>query len=225
MHQHHTPNRLLTYATTAGMELALLGWVAIGLRLGRTPFRALFGTVGKGFRNAILDFGIAALFWIGALIVLGTMGLLWTSVEYAVSLRHPTSRTSRVEPFEENHRESLRAVEQLAPSNGAEAACWVLLCCFAGTIEELVFRGYLQAQFTAWAKDEATWGVVFSALLFGAAHGYQGARSMFLLAVFGALFSVLAIVRRNLRAGIFAHSWHDLIAGFALALLRSRHLL
>jgi hypothetical protein len=48
---------------------------------------------------------------------------------------------------------------------------------------------------------------------------------MVLLAVFGALFSVLAIFRRGLRAGIFAHSWHDLIAGLALAFLRAHHLL
>jgi hypothetical protein len=37
------------------------------------------------------------------------------------------------------------------------------------------------------------------------------------------LFSVLAIFRRSLRAGMLAHSWHDLIAGLVLALLKSRH--
>jgi hypothetical protein len=61
--------------------------------------------------------------------------------------------------------------------------------------------------------------------MFGAAHGYQGARNMVLLAVFGVLFSALAIVRRSLRAGIIAHSWHDLIAGLTLALLRTHRLL
>ena len=76
-----------------------------------------------------------------------------------------------------------------------------------------MFRGYLQRQFTAWAHGSDAVGVVFSALLFGAAHGYQGVRNMFLLAVFGGLFSLLALFRRSLRAGIFAHSWHDLIAG------------
>ena len=88
-----------------------------------------------------------------------------------------------------------------------------------------MFRGYLQRQFTAWAQGGTVSGVVFSALLFGAAHGYQGVRNMVLLAVFGALFSLLALFRRSLRACIFAHSWHDLIAGLALGLLRSHHLL
>ena len=48
---------------------------------------------------------------------------------------------------------------------------------------------------------------------------------MFLLAVFGAFFSLLALFRRNLRAGIFAHSWHDAIAGLMVGFLHARHLL
>ena len=67
--------------------------------------------------------------------------------------------------------------------------------------------------------------VVFSSLVFGAAHVYQGVRNMVLLVVFGVPFSLLAIFRGSLRAVIFAHSWHDLIAGLTLALLQSRHLL
>ncbi len=47
---------------------------------------------------------------------------------------------------------------------------------------------------------------------------------MVLLAVFGVLFSLLALYRRSLRAGLFAHVWHDLFAGLALALLRSSHI-
>ena len=48
---------------------------------------------------------------------------------------------------------------------------------------------------------------------------------LIMLAVFGALFSLLALFRRSLRAGMIAHGWHDLIAGLALALLRSYHLI
>ena len=114
---------------------------------------------------------------------------------------------------------------QLAPTNGKEIACWLLLCALVGVAEELVFRGYLQQQFTAWGRGAAVVGVVFSAMMFGAAHGYEGVRAMFLLAVFGALFSLLALFRRNLRAGIFAHSWHDAFAGLMVALLHSHHVL
>jgi membrane protease YdiL (CAAX protease family) len=94
-----------------------------------------------------------------------------------------------------------------------------------GVAEELVFRGYLQRQFTAWARGAVATGVVFSAVAFGAAHGYEGIRSMFLLALFGAFFSLLALFRRSLRAGIFAHAWHDVFAGLMVSFLHARHVL
>jgi CAAX protease family protein len=224
-HAHHAPNRLITYGTTAGMELLLFGWVALGLRLGGTPLGSVFGEAGKTMRSVLVDLGVAGAFWIVSLFVLGAMGLLWTSVDAVVAEWLRSGNGSVASALAPGHQQGLRVVEQLAPASLTEIACWVLLCSLAGTIEEVVFRGYLQNQFTAWTKGGVARGVVFSALLFGAAHGYQGARNMFLLAVFGVLFSGLAIMRRNLRAGVFAHSWHDLISGLVLAFLRSRHLL
>jgi membrane protease YdiL (CAAX protease family) len=222
---HHVSSRLLTYGTTSALELVMLGWVVLGLRLRRIPFRFLFGATTRGFRGIALDLGIACVFWIGSLMILASIGAVWAGAEYAVAHRHSTAHAGQ--PMEPNsaEKQNVRILEQLAPASGVEIACWVLLCCLAGTIEEVVFRGYLQQQFTAWAKGGVVWGVVFSAVLFGAAHGYQGTRNMVLLAVFGALFSVLAILRRSLRAGIFAHSWHDLIAGLTLAFLRTHHLI
>jgi membrane protease YdiL (CAAX protease family) len=222
---HHVQSRLLTYGTTAALELVMLGWVALGLWLRRIPLRSLFGVVEWGFRGIALDLGIACIFWIGSLMILASIGAVWAGAEYAVTHRHaPMHAGQPIEPSSEQ-KENVRILAQLAPASGVEVACWVLLCCLAGTIEEAVFRGYLQRQFTAWTKGGVMWGVVFSAILFGAAHGYQGTRNMVLLAVFGGLFSVLAILRRGLRAGIFAHSWHDLIAGLTLAFLRAHRLL
>lgn len=221
---HGTPHRLLTYATTAGMELAMLGWVALGLLLRKVPLRSLFGVVSSGIRGLALDLGVAAVFWFGALMTLGTISIFWTSVEVAIAHARSGPHAAQDAASLPN-RETLRTLEQLAPANGVEVGCWILLCCIAGTVEELVFRGYLQRQFTAWTKGDVVWGVVFSALLFGAAHGYQGVRNMVLLAVFGAFFSGLALVRRSLRAGMIAHGWHDLVAGLTLAFLRAHHLL
>jgi hypothetical protein len=94
-----------------------------------------------------------------------------------------------------------------------------------GFVEEIVFRGYLQRQFIGWVRGCVSTSVLVSAVVFGSAHGYQGVRGMVLLSVFGVLFSLLALYRRSLRAGIFAHAGHDFIAGLALALLCSRHIL
>lgn len=217
-------NRLVTYAVTAVLELALVGWVAIGLRLRKIRLRSLFGSIPGDIRSIGLDLLIAFAFWIGSLMVLGTVALVWLSVETTVKRMH--SPTHSTQPFapDKSQREAARAVAGLAPTNAREIAAWVLLCLFVGVAEELVFRGYLQRQFAAWARGAAAGGVVFSALVFGAAHGYEGIRAMFLLTIYGALFSLLALFRRSLRAGMFAHSWHDLIAGLTIAFLHSRHI-
>lgn len=221
-------NRLRTYGVTAGLELVLMGWVAFGLKLKGIRFRSLFGKVSSDFRSIALDAGIAILFWMGSLMALATLALMWMSIEAAITHRPipiPTGQSGKTALPSSTEDQAARAVVQLAPANGKEIACWLLLCILVGVAEELVFRGYLQQQFTAWARGAAVGGVVFSAVLFGAAHGYEGARAMFLLAVFGALFSLLALFRRNLRAGILAHSWHDAFAGLMVALLHSRHVL
>lgn len=222
---HSSANRLMTYGTTAVMELVMLGWVAFGLRLRKIPLRLLFGAVPGDFRSIARDLGIAFVFWIGSLMILAALGVFWSAVEAEVTHQQPAIRAGRPFAPSPSEKRTARELAQLAPSNGEEIAGWVLLCLLVGVVEELVFRGYLQGQFTAWAHGGAAAGVVFSALLFGAAHGYQGVRNMVLLAVFGALFSLLALFRRSLRSCIFAHSWHDLVAGLALGLLRSHHLL
>jgi uncharacterized protein len=217
-------NRLTTYGVTAVMELALAGWVVLGLRLRKIPIRSLFGTALNDFHSIAFDLGIAAVFWIGSLMALASVALVWVSIETAVTHRHAPIHAGQPFAPDASQQTATKAVLALAPTNGREIAAWVALCLLVGVAEELVFRGYLQQQFTAWARGAAGAGVVFSAITFGAAHGYEGVRSMFLLSVFGAFFSLLALYRRSLRAGIFAHSWHDIAAGLTIALLHSRHI-
>ena len=221
-------NRLRTYGMTAVLELVLMGWVAFGVRLRGISLRSLFGKVSTSFRSIALDAGIAILFWMGSLMALGTVAILWLSIDNLIHHR-PIVATSpqsgKPATPDSSQLKAARAVVQLAPTNGKEVAGWLLLCMLVGVAEELVFRGYLQQQFTAWARGAAVGGVVFSAIMFGSAHGYEGVRAMFLLAVFGSLFGLLALFRRNLRAGIFAHSWHDAVAGLTVAFLHARHIL
>jgi membrane protease YdiL (CAAX protease family) len=215
-------NRLPTYAFTAATELLMLAWVYFGLRLRKVPFRSLLGSFSGSFESIAVDVGFAMLFWIGSLIVLGIIGVFWTVIEASITHRSlfPSGKQLAPDPTQQ---QTIHTLAQLAPTNGRELAAWILVCIIAGFVEEIVFRGYLHRQFTAWSRGAAAAGVAYSALLFGAAHGYQGARNMVLLAVFGALFSLLALFRRSLRAGIFAHSWHDLFVGLMLALLRAHH--
>jgi membrane protease YdiL (CAAX protease family) len=218
-------HKLETYAATAALEAAIVGWVAFGLRLRRIPLRSLFGAVPGDIRSIALDAGIAIVFWIGSMMALGTVALFWLGVETAITHRPLPISTGRVLTPDPSQEHAIHAVLRLAPSDAKEIAGWILLCLLVSVAEEVVFRGYLQRQFTAWARGAVAAGVVFSAITFGAAHGYEGIRSMFLLTLFGALFSLLAVFRKSLRAGIFAHGWHDVFAGLMVSLLHARHLL
>ena len=220
-------NRIRSYVQTMILELVLVGWVAFGLRLRGLPFSSLLGRVSNSFPSIVLDAGIALLFWLGSMITLATVALMWMSIQAAI-MHKPlieTGRNGQPAISKPAENDATRAVVHLVPRNSKEIAYWMLLCVFAGVAEEIVFRGYFQSQFTAWARGAAWAGAVFSAVMFGAAHGYEGARAMFLLIVFGMLFSLLVLFRRNLRAAMFAHIWHDAFVGLIVALLHSRHIL
>lgn len=217
---HGPIHRLPTYAITVAAELALLAWVLIGLRLRRIPFRSLLGACAIDARSIGIDLAFAGVFWILSLMLLGTLNLAWLVIESAIThhpLIGPNGQPTGAQA------QTLHTLSRIAPSSGLEIAAWVLVCITAGIVEEIVFRGYLQRQFIAWGRGRAAVGVVFSALIFGAGHGYEGLRNMVLIAVFGALFSLLALARRSLRAGIIAHCWQDLIVGLLLAALKSMH--
>jgi membrane protease YdiL (CAAX protease family) len=213
--------RLATYAFTACMELVLLAWVWFGLRLRKIPFRSIFGEISGGFRTLAIDTGSACVFWCGSLFALASLRIAWMAAEEAIT-HQPFSRNGQPDPTDQR---TLHTLTSIAPSHWSEIAAWILLCILAAFVEEVVFRGYLQRQFTAWSRGALPVGVVFSALLFGFAHGYQGIRNMVLLSVFGILFSLLAIFRRNIRAGIIAHAWQDIIAGLLLSLMHANHVL
>ncbi len=241
---HGPIDRLATYGFSAAMEAAMLAWVVLGLRLNKTSLRSLLGSFSFNIRSIATDMGFALVFWLCSLMVMGTLGIAWSGVEAALTHRQAAAHAARqteqagqmvqagqtgkadqaLAPDAEQ-LERLRALAQLAPANGREIAAWALLCLLVGFIEEIVFRGYLQRQFIGWARGGVAAGVFASAIVFGSAHAYQGVRGMVLLTVFGVLFSLLALYRRSLRAGIFAHAWHDLIAGLALALLKSNHVI
>lgn len=215
-------NRMQTYALTAGTEVCMLAWVYFGLRLRKVPFWSLLGSVSGGLRSIATDIGLAFAFWLGSLFVLANIGLFWTVMEAAIKHQPLFTPGKQLSP-DPSQQQTLHTLTQLAPANGREVLAWIGLCILAGIAEEVVFRGYLQRQFTAWARGAAAAGVAVSALMFGLAHGYQGARNMVMLTVFGMLFSLLALFRRSLRPGIFAHSWQDLCAGLVLAFLRAHH--
>lgn len=191
------------YAITIVWEwiLGLIAWW--GLRMRGTPIREILGERRRGFKEFARDFGVALIFWIIAVIVLAAIGII-------------------LRLFHLVHVQ--RAVLALAPQTIAQILVWIALCATAGMVEEFVFRGYLLQQFAS-LRGKVWVGVVASSLLFGAAHGYEGIGGMVSITAYGAMFCLLAIHRRSLRAGMIAHAWHDSITGILIAIAKHAHLL
>lgn len=195
--RHASGGHALFYAATIVEEFVLLGLVWIGARIAKLRLRDLIGGRWKSFEDFLLDLAIAAAFWILSVAVLFGLGFLLGLAKGA------------------QMDEARRLMQALAPNNVPELVVWILLSTTAGFCEEIIFRGYLQRQFTSMIGN--LWlGMLASALIFGLSHAYEGRKRMILIAVYGALFGTLAILKKSLRPGMMAHAWHDTFAGVGL---------
>jgi uncharacterized protein len=105
-----------------------------------------------------------------------------------------------------------QGMRDMMPQTLAEMIAWVPLSLTGGFCEELIFRGYLQRQFTAFTHSLAG-GIVVQAVAFGLGHGYQGWKLMSLITIYGACFGLLAHWRRSLRPGMIGHALQDVAGG------------
>jgi CAAX protease family protein len=182
--------RIPQYLLTMAWEWLLFGFVIWGVRKSGTTLRNLIGGRWDHFEDFLLDMAIAAGFWIVSAAVL-------VAIAFAVGM----ADTTRI-------RDAQKQLEFLLPQSGLEMTVAVLLSMTAGFCEEVIFRGYLQRQFAALARN-AWVGILVSAIFFGCAHGYEGWRRMIMIAVYGMLFGLLAHFRKSLRPGMMTHAVHD----------------
>jgi len=223
--------RLIRYGLTGILELTLVAWVALGLRIRRTPLRTIFGSLPRDLNSITLETGVALAFWLCSMTVLASAAFTWQFVadqiyqhqvkSHAHDQSHPSAKPKS--PLQKQ-TEMAKKLMELAPANGMELAAWGLLCLIVGFSEELVFRGYLQSQGIS-LLHRIPLSIVLASLVFGAAHGYQGIRGVCIISIYGALFSCLTLLRRNLFPGMLAHTWHDFATGLLLTFLRSSHIL
>lgn len=188
------PNRLTFYFTTIAWEWFLTAYVLFGVRRHGNLLNEVTGAQWKTARELFRDLGVALLFWIGALVVLGL----------TASLLH--------------FRGSRQSLSFLAPEGPAQVAAWILVCVTAGFCEETIFRGYLQKQFVAWTGN-APVGIVLSAAIFGVCHIYQGTKAVAVITVYGLMFGILAQWRKSMRPGMMTHALHDSVGGLAVRFL------
>jgi len=179
--------RIPQYALVIGMEWALAALIWHAARKRGVSVRDLVG--GRWARpvDVLRDIGFAIGFLIVGALMLNGLG-------YLIHARTP------------------QALRGLLPQTHTEMALWVVMSLTAGFCEELIFRGYFHRQFAALTQSVAG-GIVLQGVAFGAAHGYQGIKMMFLIAVYGSLFGLLAQWRHSLRPGMITHGVQDTLGG------------
>jgi membrane protease YdiL (CAAX protease family) len=192
-------NRMGLYGASIIMELAMVGYVWLfGLRPRGKRMGDLIGGRWERVGDFFRDIGVALVFW-GVVL----MALVTTSI---ILRENPTA---------------VKAMKLMLPQTGAEMAGWVLLAVTAGFCEEFLFRGYLQRQFLALTGKPGI-AVALQAMVFGAAHSYQGWKGAITITVYGALFGALAVTRKSLRPGMMQHAAQDTFTGIVFSLL-SKH--
>lgn len=198
--------RIFVYAGTLITELILFTLVWLGIRK-RSSVRELIGGHWKSVEDFLIDFAIAIGFLVASALLLAGLRIALGTLD----LHHLDKQLDATK----------KMLAPLIPNSKLDAGLFVVLSVFAGFFEEIIFRGYLQRQIGSLAGN-AWMGIGVSAIIFGAAHGYQGARMMIVIAVFGAFFGLLAHFRKSLRPGIMAHAIQDAFSGIALYLLTHR---
>lgn len=189
------PDRVRFYAVSMLFEWLLFLFVLAGVRYSSASIWTVLGARRGSFRKVLQDIGVAAGFWVVTYILLAVLAFLLRVAAHGPDLQY------------------------MLPHRGVELAWWLALSLTAGICEEAIFRGYLQRQFLALTKS-APAAIALSAVVFGAAHAYQGWRKVVLIALFGGMFGYLAHWRRSVRPGMIAHAFQDGAAGVLAFALR-----
>jgi CAAX protease family protein len=189
MHALANASRVALYQRTILMEWALFGLVIFGVWRQGAPLTTVLGERWRSARQFFTDVGLGIAFLFAAILLQSVVA----------SVLHGEGGE--------------KATQFLLPQGRAELIWWVFLSLSAGICEETLFRGYFQRQFMAFTKS-APLGILLSAMIFGAAHGYQGLRQAISIGLLGVMGGMLAYWRKTVRPGMFEHTLQDVLGGF-----------
>lgn len=176
-----------SYLMVMAFEWATVAFIWYGISRRGLRVADLVGGKWQGPMSILRDLGIAIGFLIGSGVILNLL-----------------AHVLKAAPNQ--------AIRNIFPHGSMEIVLYLMLAATAGFCEELIFRGYLQRQFSAWTKS-AIGGILLQGVSFGAAHGYQGWKYVVVIAVFGTLFGVLAHWFKSLRPGMIGHFVQDGVGG------------
>ncbi|MGD0929408.1 MAG: CPBP family intramembrane glutamic endopeptidase [Candidatus Korobacteraceae bacterium] len=193
-YQHGLPNanlpgmssRLSGYFTVIAVEWFVVWMIWLALKRRGLSIGSLVSGRWQSPKSFFRDLGLAA-------------GLIVVAVPVASGLIH----LLRV------HTNSTLAT--IIPHTVFELVVWLGLSFTGGYCEELIFRGYLTRQFSAWTGSRGV-AIVLQGVAFGLGHGYYGI-AMLAIMVHGCLLGLLAYWRKSLRPGMLAHGLQDALGG------------
>lgn len=182
------PPAIPFYLTSTVVLCIFLAFTWWGLRLGGDTLSMLVGGRWSNWKQVASEIGVAVLFW-----------AFWYAALSALKLGLTAAGVS-----------NSQASGMIFPRGALQTGLFIFNSVLAGIVEEIVFRGYLMTQFTAWTRSAAL-GIVLQAALFGAAHGfYLGTRQVLLIFASGVLIGAFARWRKNLRPAMAFHAWADI---------------
>ena len=178
--------RLSSYFTILVEEWFVVLLIWLGLRRRGLSINSLVSGHWQSLGTFFRDLGIAVGFLIVSLPLIGVLTYL---------LGGSTNRT----------------LANITPKTGFELVIWLCMAATAGFCEELIFRGYLTQQFSAWT-GRRMFALALQGVLFGLAHGYYF-KAMVVVMVEGWLLGLLAYWRKSLRPGMLVHGLQDTLGG------------
>lgn len=187
---------LLRYMSSILLEWLLLGSVIAGIYNRRDFFLRSFRSP---FNSNLQSAGLGLVVYVAGLMSIALVG----GAFYFIPLFHQRNQG---------------VILAMLPQRPIEYLAWFVVSLTAGICEEIIFRGYLLDQFTAWT-GRPTAAILLAGSLFGCVHLYEGAGAILPLAALGIVYGfVVRHFKGDLRAVIIAHTLQDfLVPFFAIA--------
>jgi uncharacterized protein len=116
----------------------------------------------------------------------------------------------------EETKSNLDTLTPFMPTKLADLPTYTVMCISAGVFEEIVFRGFMINFFFALLDgipNATALALLLPAIIFSAAHYYQGPKAVFKILVFSLLFGMIFWQTRSLLTVIILHFLVDFIGG------------
>jgi uncharacterized protein len=180
--------RLRLYVQILALQWAWAGYVWFGVRRAGGRLRTL---IDEGPWTTRRWLGYAAIGFFGF--------VLWLALDAGLgAVLRPST-------------EQLRGVMAMLPHTSGERLVWVAFALSAGICEEVVYRGYLMRQFSAFVGNRPA-AVLLQAVIYASAHLALPLELVASVALLGVLLGAIAVWQESLVPGMILHSCTGLMA-------------